>query len=478
MQLREMVAKYAEEMQIVPPVAMHTLRTLVDGFVTKNNIDQSYGDWLMVEMHNAIWMPIIAKIPFDRRLLLVPKCLSNSQKCEGEIDELGLLCHRCGRCVIPSLEDRAAELGVLSMVAEGFTSVIDLIENHVVDTVIGVSCLDSLEKAFPLLVSHAVPGLAVALNYDGCKDTEVDAQYVMQIISKRADDDIELMDYNQTREQVNEMFADKSLRELWNPGDDKTNQIAFGCLADGKRWRPFILAAVYQALSGDKSLPNDVQRAALAIECFHKASLVHDDIQDKDNMRYDKPTVNALYGDEIAINIGDLLLGQGYRMLASCENKELLSVIADAHVRLCKGQGMELMCKGDYPDDPLNFVLEIHANKTAPAFEAALVLGFLCAGKAAAATRDVLVAYSRNLGIAYQLNDDIEDFEQDKCNENVPSAIAAIQKMHADWGKDQVLNEVKSLAREYHEKALDVISDITNLEAKRLLFQITEKVLK
>ena len=65
-----------------------------------------------------------------------------------------------------------------------------------------------------------------------------------------------------------------------------------------------------------------------------------------------------------------------------------------------------------------------------------------------------------------------------KCNENVPSAIAAIQKMHADWGNEQVLNEVKNLASEYHEKALDVISDISNLEAKRLLFQITEKVLK
>ena len=69
-------------------------------------------------------------------------------------------------------------------------------------------------------------------------------------------------------------------------------------------------------------------RAAIAVECFHKASLVHDDIQDKDEERYGQPTVHARYGEAMAINIGDLLLGEGYRLLASLPNKELLGVVA------------------------------------------------------------------------------------------------------------------------------------------------------
>ena len=128
----------------------------------------------MVEIHNQIWLPIVAGIPHERRLLMLPKCLSRYGECQAEYDEYGLLCHRCGRCHIPNLQDKVEQLGGLSIVAEGFTQVIELIENRVVDAVIGVSCLDSLEKAFPLLVRHAVPGLAIALNDSGCQNTHVD----------------------------------------------------------------------------------------------------------------------------------------------------------------------------------------------------------------------------------------------------------------------------------------------------------------
>ena len=122
------------------------------------------------------------------------------------MDDLGLLCHRCGRCVIPDLQTLADRHGVLSLVAEGFTSVIELIRQHVVDAVIGVSCLDSLEKAFPLLVSHAVPGIAVALNDGGCKDTHVDTDYVMELLPQLSAETITLLDYDAIREKVDQWF--------------------------------------------------------------------------------------------------------------------------------------------------------------------------------------------------------------------------------------------------------------------------------
>ena len=144
--------------------------------------------------NNYVWRDTVAYIPNDKRILLVPKCLSHSTKCQADVDELGLLCHRCNNCSIPDLEEKAESLGMMSIVAEGFTSVIGLIENRVVDTVIGVGCLDSLEKAFPLLINNAVPGLAIPLNVAGCKDTSVDYGYVKQMMSMQSDKEANLLD--------------------------------------------------------------------------------------------------------------------------------------------------------------------------------------------------------------------------------------------------------------------------------------------
>ena len=164
MQLRKALKTFVQGLQLCPPVSLKQLEGLAEAFIGDNPSCQMMQSWLMVEIHNQIWLPIVAGIPHERRLLMLPKCLSKHGECLAEYDAFGLLCHRCGRCHIPGLQDRAEQLGGLSIVAEGFTQVIELIENNVVDAVIGVSCLDSLEKAFPLLVRHAVPGLAIALN--------------------------------------------------------------------------------------------------------------------------------------------------------------------------------------------------------------------------------------------------------------------------------------------------------------------------
>src|SRR6185503_2935803 len=70
------------------------------------------------------------------------------------------------------------------------------------------------------------------------------------------------------------------------------------------------------------NLPDLVKRAALAIECFHKASLVHDDIEDDDTFRYGRETLHRQYGVGTAINIGDYLIGLGYRLVGR-DRKEL-----------------------------------------------------------------------------------------------------------------------------------------------------------
>ena len=113
----------------------------------------------MVEVHNQLWLPIVAGIPHERRLLMLPKCLSKYGACQAEFDAYGLLCHRCGRCNIPRLQDRAEQLGGLSIVAEGFTQVIELIENNVVDAVIGSVASTHLKRLSPCLSVMPCPAL-------------------------------------------------------------------------------------------------------------------------------------------------------------------------------------------------------------------------------------------------------------------------------------------------------------------------------
>lgn len=499
--LRRALAEFIAQQALVPPLSLEKLGTLSDEFIADNGLRTSLREWTMVEMHNYVWLPVVETIPYERRILLLPQCLRDSARCRAEIDEVGLLCHRCNNCRIPSLEDRAQELGIMSIVAEGFTSVINLIKNGVIDCVIGVSCLDSLERAFPLLVNNAVPGVAVPLNVAGCKDTTVDCDHVERMMQARQQVSATLINHDSLLREVNGWFNREQLVEHIAPSSESTSTIALDWLAgEGKRWRPYLLAATYAALKGEATFDDDVVRTAIAVECFHKASLVHDDIEDNDTLRYGKPTLNSLYGTSIAINVGDMLLGEGYRLLSHTRDG-LTGVIADAHVALCRGQGMELEWCDRKRAVELDYVIDIFRYKTSPAFEVSLQLGRLCAG-GEESLREPLHRYSEALGIAYQLLDDVEDFDGDNVVELRPSAVFALlcrmapseefmgQIISAEDVKvllrreeyrellEAALAETRALAEEYCRQAMAALEAIENMELKRLLFRVTARILK
>ncbi|MCQ2196020.1 MAG: polyprenyl synthetase family protein [Bacteroidaceae bacterium] len=476
MLLRRALKDFVQSKHLCPPISLKHLEMLATEFVSQQEKGSQFFNWLMVEINNQLWLRTVAGIPYDRRLLMLPKCLSRHGECRAEFDEYGLLCHRCGKCFIPSLQDKAEALGSLSIVAEGFTQVIELIENHVVDAVIGVSCLDSLEKAFPLLVRHAVPGLAIVLNDSGCRDTHVDMDYVEELLSMIDDVKPVLLDHDALHQQVNRWFSKAELEQLMKPVTDATAHVCLEWMSgEGKRWRPYLLAAVWQSITGKSEMTEDVHRAAVAVECFHKASLIHDDIEDQDLTRYGQPTVNAIYGDAFAINAGDALLGEGYRILADSNNAELVRLIADAHLRLCKGQGMELLWCQHRTPITLNEVLDIFRHKTVPAFEVSLMLGLACTGNYVH-LRPLLRSYSEALGIAYQLKDDLEDFEADNELAHRPSAALALYNEHPDWDKAKVQEELKRLIGLYHQRALDSLAEMDQIELKRLLFQVINEL--
>ncbi|MBQ8070522.1 MAG: polyprenyl synthetase family protein [Bacteroidales bacterium] len=498
--LREKVALLLSERDLCPPLPLEELSSIAEEVISSEGLDTDLRGWLMVEVHNRVWRGTLASIPRERRLLLLPKCLRSSTKCQAEVDEIGLLCHGCGSCCIPLIQDTADSFGTTSIVAEGFTSAVSLIKAGVVDAVIGVSCLDSLEKAFPLLINNAVPGVAVPLNRDGCIDTDVDSTYVKELLRMESDTVQDLIDYNNLKTEIKGLFSPENLSSVMAEGDDPTGKIAFEWISgDGKRFRPFLLGAVYEALSGNRSLPQYVRNAAVAVECFHKASLVHDDIQDGDEFRYGKPTVHAAHGAPMAINVGDLLLGEGYRLLSGSP-VPLVGPIAEAHLKLCKGQGMELEWSAAPRPFGMDFALEIFRLKTVPAFSMSLTLGMLCAEKGNYS--HMLDAYSDALGTAYQILDDIRDFDEKGPLRPRPSAILAL--LQEDPECEGIMDRVKEgcdmrsllseeryapalsrakekaseLARQYGKKAIDSLSSLKNLELKRLLFRVTGKILE
>jgi geranylgeranyl pyrophosphate synthase len=214
-----------------------------------------------------------------------------------------------------------------------------------------------------------------------------------------------------------------------------TEAIAYDFLAKGGKYsRPFITLAAYDALTGgdttangagidSKQITDAVRRAAISIESFHKASLVHDDIQDSDEFRYGQPTLHIAHGVPTAINVGDYLIGLGYRLvsrdtdtLGAATAADILNKLADAHTKLSEGQGAELVWR-DSRDKRLspNDALRIYALKTAPAFEAALYSGLRLAGPAAQYAEPV-AALSKHLGIAFQILNDLQDWQGDDFN--------------------------------------------------------------
>jgi geranylgeranyl pyrophosphate synthase len=494
--LRELIAQFVDGSGLVPPVSREQLTALSFQLIDKQGLDSGLWGWLMVEINNRLWRETFAAIPYGRRILLLPKCMSNSSVCTAEIDELGLLCRKCGNCSIATLEDKAEKLGVMSMVAEGFTPVTGLLESGAVDAVIGVGCLESLEKVFPLLVDNAVPGMAIALNCAGCKDTNVDTEYVEQISGNIL---VETGRAPSLQTEINQWFSADSVH-LPCDSSDLTAVIAREWLGgEGKRWRPYLLVSVYMAITGDEKVPEKVKLAAIAVEAFHKASLIHDDIQDDDHFRYGKPTVYSAHGIPIAINVGDRLLGEGYRLLATCGNMALVEEAATAHLALCHGQGLELEWSRNRRPLTMDEVIHIFENKTVPAFSVALSFAVICAGDDAA-LKAILEKYAYALGIAYQLLDDLADFQSDSPVQLRPTSVLAaiceecqdkdlvdkllLQDDISDLKHthqplfEQAITRVTTLAETYKQQALDSLSPLKNVEVNRLMFRITKKVWK
>lgn len=428
-------------------LSRHAMEMAARELLADLGLPAAYGGWTMVALASAFWRDRVAAVPFDRRLLLLPHCLRNADACQAPYDAEGLHCLDCGACELTRLRHEAARLGYRVMIAEGSPAVMQRIVSGQVDAIIGSACLDSLEGMLDKVLLAGVPCMAVPLLCNGCRNTRADLDQLRAMMATpHRQASFSTRTYLHLMRAAARLFDREQLARLLPAGSapaaseeptaaEAAPRLACDFLAaGGKHSRPFVTLAAYDALSGGRGssadgaryaaeLPDAVRCVSLAIEVFHKASLIHDDIEDGDAFRYGRPTLHRAHGVPAAVNVGDYLIGLGYRLVAEQRRTlgaeatgDILAEFARAHTMLCEGQGAELAWRTDRlkritPRD----VLRIYALKTAPAFGAALYSGIRMAGPAEAPW-PVAQRFARHLGVAYQIINDLDDWQADPGN--------------------------------------------------------------
>lgn len=177
--------------------------------------------------------------------------------------------------------------------------------------------------------------------------------------------------------------------------------------AGGKRLRPMLTLLSAGAIGASHA---DQVRLAAVIEFIHTATLLHDDVVDLSELRRGRPTANAEFGNAPSVLVGDFLYSRAFQVLVDIGNMPLMGLLSDTTNLVAEGEVLQLARAGNADTDEATYY-DVIRSKTAVLFAAA------CSGAAIlgedSAYRDRLYDYGMNLGIAFQLVDDILDYEGD-----------------------------------------------------------------
>ncbi len=185
------------------------------------------------------------------------------------------------------------------------------------------------------------------------------------------------------------------------------NQIArYIISAGGKRIRPMLVLMFSSALG---YAGRERFELAATVEFIHTATLLHDDVVDESALRRGRQTANALFGNAASVLVGDFIYSRAFQMMVSVGRMRVLEVLADATNVIAEGEVLQLMNMHD-PDIAVDDYLRVIRFKTAKLFEASARLGAVLA-EASPAVEEACADYGRSLGTAFQLIDDLLDYE-------------------------------------------------------------------
>jgi octaprenyl-diphosphate synthase len=178
--------------------------------------------------------------------------------------------------------------------------------------------------------------------------------------------------------------------------------------AGGKRIRPRLVLLFADALGF--AGPERFELAAI-VEFIHTATLLHDDVVDESSLRRGRQTANALFGNAASVLVGDFLYSRAFQMMVGVNRMRVLEVLADATNVIAEGEVLQLMNMHD-PDLGVDDYLRVIRYKTAKLFEASARLGAVLAC-ADPAVEEACADYGRSLGTAFQIVDDLLDYDGD-----------------------------------------------------------------
>lgn len=178
--------------------------------------------------------------------------------------------------------------------------------------------------------------------------------------------------------------------------------------AGGKRMRPLLTLLAANALSYQGKQHIDL---AVIIEFIHTATLLHDDVVDLSTLRRGRPTANAQWGNAPSVLVGDFLYSRSFQMLVALGDMDVMQLLSETTNQIAEGEVFQLAKAGDAKTTREEY-FQIIRDKTAILFAAALKSAALVA-KADKATQQALYQYGLDLGIAFQLADDVLDYQGD-----------------------------------------------------------------
>ena len=160
------------------PLTKQGLQKMAENLLQTMGLGEQYLGFTMVAISNEFWREQVSSIDFKRRLLLLPHCLKHAEGCPADYDEFGLDCRKCGACSVADFKTKAEDLGYKVLVSEGTPIVLKIIVSGHVDAIVGVACLNVLEKAIDKILLAGIPCVAAPLLSSNCRSTSVDDDWV------------------------------------------------------------------------------------------------------------------------------------------------------------------------------------------------------------------------------------------------------------------------------------------------------------
>jgi octaprenyl-diphosphate synthase len=203
--------------------------------------------------------------------------------------------------------------------------------------------------------------------------------------------------------------VDEAIRSGLHSAVGLVDQIADHIIGGGgKRLRPLLVVLVGRACGATGV---DCERAAAFIEFIHTATLLHDDVVDQSARRRGRDTANEIFGNQASVLVGDFVYSRAFQMMAATRSQRVIEIMADATNVIAEGEVLQLMNAHD-PETTEARYLEVIHRKTAQLFQAGAEVAAVISGAPEPIQRD-LSSYGRHLGTAYQLIDDVLDYQSD-----------------------------------------------------------------